>query len=281
MHTAPMDQSPAIEIIDASFAYNGVPVLSNINLALPHGEFLAILGPNGGGKTTLLKLILGLLAPASGSIRVYGRPAGKSGGLSGYLPQHTHVSPSFPITVLDAVLLGLTRPGLFGAKGLRTSPEDRDKARQALDSVAMLAHAGHRVSDLSGGQKQRVLLARALAAGPRLLLLDEPTASIDHEGKHCIYELLAKLNQDMTIVMVSHDLSVISSAVKSVACVNQTLHYHQGSKLTEEMFQTVYGHGAHACPVELLAHGPIPHRVLGPHQDRGIPACGCPDHSHD
>jgi zinc transport system ATP-binding protein len=275
--TAP---EPAVEITGLDFAYNGAQALSGVNLRLPHGDFLAILGPNGGGKTTLLKLILGLLAPTAGSVRVYGRPAGASGGLAGYLPQHTHVSPSFPITVLDAVLLGLSRPGLLGASGLKSSAPDKERAREALRSVGMLDLAERRVSGLSGGQKQRVLLARALVSGPRLLLLDEPTASIDHEGKLCIHELLAKLNEDMTIVMVSHDLSVIGSSVKSVACVNRTLHHHAGPQLTEEMFRAMYGHGSHACPVELLTHGRIPHRVLDLHQ-AGTRACGCPDHAHE
>lgn len=272
-----MDTATAIEISGLGFSYNGSPVLTGVDLALPHGDFLAVLGPNGGGKTTLIKLILGLLRPTAGTVRVYGQPAGSSGGQTGYMPQHTHVSPSFPISALDVTLLGLAQPGLFGARGLRTGAGERAQALEALDSVGMADFARTRMAGLSGGQKQRVLLARALVSRPRLLLLDEPTASIDHEGKHCIHELLGRLNQDMTIVLVSHDLSVISSAVKSVACVNRTLHHHQTPHITSEMLSATYGHGAHACPVELLTHGAIPHRVLGPHGDGTAPGCVCPD----
>lgn len=256
----------AIELSGVSFSYNGALALDRVNLTVPEGDFLAVLGPNGGGKTTLLKLMLGLLAPQAGQVRILGRPAGQAGGLIGYLPQYTHVGRSFPITVLDAVTLGLVRPGFLGVRGLLPSRGDRDLARAALARVNMLDQAERLLSDLSGGQKQRVFIARALAPSPRLLLLDEPTASVDPVNRNSLIQLLMELNRDMTIVLVSHDVSVLARGVRSVACVNRTLHQHPAPVMTQEMFQMAYGgDDAACCPVELVTHGGVPHRVLAEH----------------
>lgn len=270
--------TPAIEISDLWFAYDGVRVLEQVNLTLPAGDFLAVLGPNGGGKSTLLKLLLGLARPGGGVLRVLGQPAGQAGGRIGYLPQFTQVSASFPITVLGAVTLGLVRPGLDWFKGRAERRRERASALQALERVGLAEHAGRRLSDLSGGQRQRVFIARAIVSGPELLLLDEPTASVDGKSRQELMALLAELNRDMTIVMVSHDMSTVDGCVKSIACVNRSLHHHADSRLTPKIFAEAMGIDLVAgCPVELLAHGPVPHRVVLDHDN---PDCCGGRHAH-
>ena len=259
--------TPAIEISDLWFAYGGTRVLEQVNLTLPAGDFLAVLGPNGGGKSTLLKLLLGLTRPGGGSVRVLGQPAGQAGGRIGYLPQYTQVSASFPITVLGAAQLGLVRPGFDWFKSAAERKREREAALAALARVGLADHARRRLSDLSGGQRQRVFIARAIVSGPELLLLDEPTASVDGRSRQELMALLAELNRDMTIVMVSHDMSTVDGCVKSIACVNKSLHHHADSRLTPQIFAEATGmdHRVAGCPVELLAHGPVPHRVLLDH----------------
>jgi zinc transport system ATP-binding protein len=273
---------PAIELKDLWFAYNGERVLDGVSLTLPAGEFLAVIGPNGGGKSTLLKLLLGLEKPGGGSARVLGREPGQAGGQIGYLPQFSPVSASFPISVLGAVLLGLVKPGIdlsgvFRGSGSRRA--ERGAAMTALMRVGMADLAHRRLSDLSGGQRQRVFIARAIVSGPELLLLDEPTASIDGKSRQEFMALLARLNQDMTIVMVSHDMSTVDGCVTSIACVNRSLHHHAESRLTPEIFAEAVGADLKSgCPVELIAHGPVPHRVLLSHDD--LNCCGG-RHAHD
>ncbi|MBI5520013.1 MAG: ABC transporter ATP-binding protein [Desulfovibrio sp.] len=270
--------TPAIEISDLWFAYSGARVLDQVNLTLPRGDFLAVLGPNGGGKSTLLKLLLGLEKPGGGSLRVLGLPAGQAGGRMGYLPQFTQVSASFPITVLGAVLLGLVRPGLDWFRGAARRKAEREAAMHALSRVGLSGHAHRRLSDLSGGQKQRAFIARAIVSGPELLLLDEPTASVDGRSRQELMALLAELNRDMTIVMVSHDMSTVDGCVKSIACVNRSLHHHLDSRLTPEIFAEATGADfPGGCPVELLAHGRVPHRVV---LDHDSPDCCGGRHAH-
>lgn len=250
----------AIELNNVHFSYNGAPVLQDVSLDVAEGAFLAVLGPNGGGKSTLLKLLLGLLSPQSGTVSVLGRPPGQSGGLIGYLPQNTRTGQGFPITVLDAVVLGLVRPGLAGIRGLLPSRRERDLGRKALERVDLADQAGRSLADLSGGQRQRAFIARALVSGPKLLLLDEPTASVDPVARDGLLRLLADLSREMTIVMVSHDVSALSRGVTAVACVNRTLHSHPAPVLTPELFHMVYGGGAaEICPVDLVTHGHGPH----------------------
>ncbi len=248
----------AIELSGIFFSYDGAPVLEDVSLTVPDGDFLVVLGPNGGGKSTLLKILLGLIRPQLGTAQVLGRPAGEAGGQIGYLPQSTHISKGVPITVMDAVALGLVRPGFRGCMGLRASQADKGLARVALERVGMAEQARRTLADLSGGQKQRVLIARALVSGPRLLLLDEPTASVDPQARNSLFGLLGQLNSEMTIVMVSHDVSVLGRGVKSVACVNRTLHLHSSPSLTPEMYMA-YGVAQPCCPVELVAQGLLPH----------------------
>jgi len=253
-----------VDVSKVSFAYNGQIVLQDVSLSVRPGDFIAMIGPNGGGKTTLLKLMLGLLKPYEGAIRVLGQSARQASRNIGYVPQDVHVNHSFPITALDIVLMGKLDPK---RRWLSSSRRDRREALEALEQMDMAAYADRKIGELSGGQRQRVFIARALVTRPRLLMLDEPTASIDSKGQTDFYALLRELNRTVTILVVSHDLLVISTYVKSVACVNRSLHYHDQCEITGEMLETMYPCSVEeVCPVELLAHG-LPHRVLKDHGD--------------
>lgn len=254
---------PIIQIRDLWFAYNGETVLEGVNCHIPTGDFVAMIGPNGGGKTTLLKLMLGLLTPMHGSVRILGSPPRQVSHQIGYVPQNVDINLRFPISVLDVVLMGRLMPGV---KGVRPSRADRQAAHEALDQMGVGALAARRVGQLSGGQRQRVFVARALATRPKLLFLDEPAASMDSQGQTELYGLLQQLNTHMTIVVVSHDMLALSTHIKSVACVNRQLHYHDQAELTDDMVETMYPCATEAiCPVELVAHG-VPHRVLRAHE---------------
>ena len=252
---------PVIELQGVDFAYGREPVLSGVNLSVSAGDFVALLGPNGGGKTTLVRICLGLLKPDSGSVKILGRDAshglGSVLGRVGYVPQEIKTNQDFPITAWDLVLTGRLTPG---ARRRGWSKEDRAAAQKALERVGLWSRRNWRLGGLSGGQRQRVMIARALACGPELLFLDEPTASVDSNWQTRLYELFRDLTQKATVVMVSHDLTAVSSYVKSVACVNRLVHYHPRPEITPELLRATYN-----CPVELIAHG-IPHRVLGAHE---------------
>jgi zinc transport system ATP-binding protein len=251
-----------VEINDVDFAYNGEEVLQNVSLTINQKDFIAMIGPNGGGKTTLLKLMLGLLKPIKGNIRVLGRSTQKASSFIGYVPQDVHLNQTFPITAIDIVLMGKLDPK---KRWVRKSASNRQEAMAALERLEMSAHAEKKIGELSGGQRQRVFIARALVTQPRLLLLDEPTASIDTKGQADFFRLLKELNAEIAILVVSHDLLVVSRYVKSVACVNKELHYHNQAEITGDMLETMYPcTDADVCPVELVAHG-LPHRVLKDH----------------
>jgi zinc transport system ATP-binding protein len=253
-----------VEIKDVWFAYNGQTVLEDVSLDIRQGDFIAMIGPNGGGKTTLLKLMLGLLKPAKGSIRVLGDTTEKASHHIGYVSQDVHINRSFPITSIDVVLMGKLGPN---KRWSRSSAQDRREALDALERMEIEAFADSKIGQLSGGQRQRMIIARALVTQPKVLLLDEPTASIDAKGQAEFYRLLKALNKDITILVVSHDLVAISTYVKSVACVNKRLHYHHQAEITGEMLEEMYPcTDEEICPVELIAHG-LPHRVLKHHQD--------------
>jgi zinc transport system ATP-binding protein len=254
--------SPLIEAKDVWFAYHNENVLEGVTFEITPKDFVAMIGPNGGGKTTLLKLMLGLLEPTRGAVRIFGRPPQQVCNRIGYVPQHGAVNLHFPISVLDVVLTGYRPPG---AQWPRVNPAQRRVALEALTRMGAAHLADRRVGGLSGGQRQRVFIARALVGDPQLLFLDEPTAGIDAQGQHELYCLLEQLNTEITIVMVSHDMLALSTHVKSVACVNRQLHYHPHPELTHAMMEMMYHHPPdQACPVELLAHG-VPHRVLRRH----------------
>ena len=236
-----------IEINDLTFAYEKDIILENINLVVGPLDFLAIIGPNGGGKSTLLRLMLGLLNPMQGSIRILGGSPHEHLSEIGYVPQNTNVNTDFPIKVLEVVLMGHIggkRP-LFGY-----SKEEIACAMGALAQVGMEAYAHQRIGDLSGGQRQRVMIARALCAHPKILMLDEPTASIDVKGQKEIYELLKRLNETMAVIVVSHDISVILEYANKAAHVNKRLAFHDISN-KKETFHT-HGTDDHFCEIELL-----------------------------
>ncbi len=237
----------AIVLHDVSFGYDKNLVLENINLEVRDGDFLAIIGPNGGGKSTLLKLMLGILDPDRGNVSIYDGTPSSNIGLIGYVPQNTNVNIDFPITVLEVVMMGdvSSKRALFGY-----SVAQKESARSALKAVGMLEYANRRIGKLSGGQRQRVMIARALCASPEILLLDEPTANIDAQGQKEIYALLKKLNQEMSIVVVSHDISVILEYANKAAYINKKLEYHDISD-KKNVFHT-HGDDDHICEVELL-----------------------------
>jgi len=236
-----------IEIKNLTFSYEKDIILDNINLTVEKKDFLAIIGPNGGGKSTLLKLILGLQKVKYGSIKVYGQAPSKSLSLIGYVPQNTNVNTDFPIKVIEVVLMGHVgeRTPLFGY-----AKDEIACAMGALTQVGMQAYAQSKIGSLSGGQRQRVMIARALCAHPRILILDEPTSSIDIKGQKEIYELLKLLNQSITVIVVSHDISVILEYANKAAHINKTLSYHDISD-KEKTFHT-HNEGEHFCEVELL-----------------------------
>jgi len=249
-----------VQLEHITLAQRGVPILSDVSLELAQDDYLAILGPNGGGKTTLLRVILGLAEPDSGSVRVLGGPPGRAAGQVGYVPQHVRFDLDFPIRVMDVVRMGrLAACGAFR----RFRPEDEDASHEALARVEMADLAGRPIGALSGGQRQRVLIARALAMQPRILLMDEPMASLDERMGRNLWELLEELSHQMAVVLVSHDIGAISHYVRSVACLNVSLHGHPARELSVEALESAYG-----CPIELLAHG-HPHRVLAPHGEGG------------
>lgn len=240
-----------VDIRNLFFTYNGLPVLEDVCLTIREKDFVAIIGPNGGGKTSLLKLMLGLLQPDRGSINVLGGPPKKASHYIGYVPQNININPNFPVTVIDVVMMGQLKP--FRKRFGKTA-RNRHEALEALAQMGMDTFADSRIDELSGGQRQRVFISRALVTQPKLLLLDEPAASIDTKGQTDFYRLLQKLNGNITIVVVSHDLLVISKYMKSVACMNRRLHYHQETEITGEPMGKICPCTVEAvCPVGLVA----------------------------
>lgn len=253
---------PAVEVRDLSVFYGRNVALRSVNMTVKPGEYLGIIGPNGGGKSTLLKAILGLVPSSKGEIRIFGESLQKNRSLLGFVPQFSSIERSFPIDLYEVVLSGRMKSGLQAFA--RYSEADHEQTKAAIEQIG-LTHLTHRlISQLSGGEFQRMLIARALVCQPKLLLLDEPTASVDATARRQIYELLGKLNEQMTIIIVSHDMMAISSQVSSLACLNNRLVYHGDPELNENTVSSLYG-----CPVDLIAHG-LPHRVLRDHQMGGI-----------
>ncbi|MCP4668800.1 MAG: ABC transporter ATP-binding protein [Deltaproteobacteria bacterium] len=253
-----MTRPPAIEVKDLWFSFDRTSVLENVTFTVEQGDFLGILGPNGGGKTTLLKLLLGILRPDRGRIRVLGEAPHDARHRVGYVPQYTDVNITFPVSVLEITLMGrLSRSHMGGWY----SRKDHLKAEAVLEKVGMWGYKKRPIGSLSGGQRQRVFIARALATEPEILFLDEPTSSVDPEFETDLYEFLRELNRKVTIAVITHDIGAISRNVKSVACVNRALIFHGEGQITPEMMEMAY-----VCPVDLIAHG-TPHRVLPTHED--------------
>jgi zinc transport system ATP-binding protein len=245
-----------ISIQDLWAGYDHQTVLEDVNLSVKELDFIGIVGPNGGGKTTLFKVLLGLIPPARGEVRIMGKSIEEGRRHVGYVPQLMEFDRDFPISVWEVAQMGrLGRRRLLR----RYTPEDDEVVTDALRRVDMLDLRERPIGDLSGGQRQRVYIARALATEPDILLLDEPLASVDPRVSLNIYELLQALNSDITILIASHDIGAISSHVGTVGCLNRRLFYHGEDHLTPEMLELAY-----QCPIDLIAHG-VPHRVFPEH----------------
>ncbi len=242
------------EMNSLSVSYDGNVVLNNVDFKVNEYDFIGVIGPNGGGKTTLLKVILGLIKPISGSI-VFNTEI-LNGNNIGYLPQISTGDVNYPVTVTDVILSGMMiRKKIIS----RMSASDRKRASDVIDELGLSGLEHSSLRKLSGGQLQRVFLGRAIIGNPRLLLLDEPGNFVDSTFENDFYEKLKELNKRMTILMVSHDIGIISSHVKSYACVNRGLHYHPSSEITNEQLL------AYGCPIQLITHGDVPHTVLKYH----------------
>lgn len=251
---------PIIEIRDLSAAYDGRTVLHDVDLTVYERDFLGIIGPNGGGKTTLIKCILGLLKPAGGEIVFHApdNPAATVPSLPlGYLPQYSSIDRKFPISVEEVILSGLSIQKPLTA---RYTAKEREKGRQVVARMGLEGLEHRSIGQLSGGQLQRALLGRAIISDPAALILDEPSTYIDKRFEARLYELLAEINRECAIILVSHDIGTVLQQVKSIACVNETLDYHPDTGITTEWLERNFN-----CPIELLGHGTLPHRVLGAH----------------
>ena len=235
-----------INIDNVSFSYSHIPVVRDINLAVGEGEFLGVIGPNAGGKSTLLKLILGLLQPDAGEISVFGNRPDEGRSRLGYVPQHPAFSRDFPVNVRDAVLMGrLGEARWYGGY----TQEDKEIAINTLEAVEIDNISNQTIDSLSGGQLQRVLIARALTSRPDILILDEPTANIDTRAEEDIFGLMKQYNDHMTIIVVSHDIGFISAYVDRVACLNQTMLCHTTSEISGKTIEELYG-----VPVKMIRH---------------------------
>jgi len=247
-----------IELNSIAAGYNNNIVLDNINLKVHELDFLGIIGANGSGKTTLLKIILGLLKPLKGTMNSYFNSHDASEGGIGYLPQQNLFDRKFPITVQDVVLSGLSsRVGV-----LKTfSHKDKTLVSDILSQMGICGLKSRAIGTLSGGQMQRVFLARALVSSPKVLILDEPDTFVDQTFSDAFYDILKELNEKIAIILVSHDLGMISSHVKAIACINRTLYYHDSNIIDKKLLDSYH------CPIDLITHGDLPHRVLKTHEN--------------
>lgn len=253
-----------VTLCDVGVAYDGYDALRHVNLQIDDRDFLGIIGPNGGGKTSLVKAILGTV-PYSGSIKLAPELFRGRERLIGYMPQITNFDRAFPISVFEVVLSGLQ-----GHHGFRTpyNRKDRNRALKLIENAGIAEVAQKPIGEISGGQMQRALLARAIISEPKLLILDEPANFVDNQFEKELYHTLRELNKRMAIVMVSHDIGTISSVVKEIVCVNRHVHRHKSNILTPEQLQN------YDCPIQVISHGTIPHTVLEHH-----PGDCCHDHN--
>lgn len=248
--------SKIVEIKSVFAGYNDEIILKDVSLDIFDDDFIGIIGPNGGGKTTLLNVILGLLKPIKGSVKFCDDFRTDRNNKIGYLPQQNKIDKKFPITVKDVVLSGL----IYGSGALsRHSKADKLEAVNTLERIGICNIKNSPIGELSGGQMQKVLLARAIVSSPRLLILDEPSTFVDNQFEGELYEILNELNKEMAIIIVTHDVGTISSYVKTIACVNRSLHYHKSNKISEEQL------ALYDCPIKLITHGDVPHTVLKKH----------------
>lgn len=239
-----MDNEPIIQIRDLVFSYGGMPIFNGDQACIHRGDYVAVVGPNGGGKSTLIKLIIGLLKPNKGSILINGHPPAAMGSRLGYVPQHVNYDDLFPITVRESVLSGTLTRGL----GFY-SREDKSRADEMIDLVGLQEERYSSFAQISGGQRQRALIARALASRPEILILDEPTSSVDAEVEKQFHDLLAKLSRDLTIILITHNFSFVDEEVNRVFCINRRIHEHPAQSVNEELITASYGR-----PVKTVLH---------------------------
>lgn len=251
-------KKPILQITGLSAAYDGKVVLNNVDLTLYERDFLGVIGPNGGGKTTLMKCILGLHKPLSGKIRFFRNGEEIRTPALGYLPQYSAIDKKFPISVYEVVLSGLCKQKPLMGRYRNEHHEQVTKviARMGLEGLEQRA-----IGELSGGQLQRALLGRALVSNPDILILDEPNTYIDKRFEAKLYSLLEEINRERTIILVSHDVGTVFQNVKAIACVNETLDYHPDTEVPSEWLEEHFG-----CPIELVGHGHLPHRILKNHR---------------
>lgn len=250
-------KTPILQMTGISAAYDNKTVLENINLTVFEQDFLGVIGPNGGGKTTLIKVMLGLLNPTAGKVTFYQEGKEVPEISMGYLPQYNSIDKKFPISVYEVVLSGLNRQkSLFRS----FSPAQHEQVKQVIARMGLEGLEKRAIGQLSGGQLQRALLGRALVSNPQVLILDEPNTYIDKRFEAKLYSLLEEINRERAIVLVSHDIGTVLQNVKSIACVNGTLDYHPDTEVPAEWLEEHFG-----CPIELLGHGNLPHRVLKYH----------------
>lgn len=248
---------PLIDIRNLTVGYDENIILTDVSLTIHDSDFIGVIGPNGGGKTTLLKAILGLLTPVRGEVVFHDCMTEGNHHRIGYLPQINNIDRKFPISVSEVVSSGL----MSRKKIIRQyEKEDLKFAGELMNQMGIYEIRNKAIGELSGGQIQRALLCRALVNRPKLLVLDEPNTYVDNRFEKELYEKLRKLNEDIAILLVSHDLGTISTYVKSIACVNHSLHYHPGNKITPELME------AYECPIQIITHGKIPHTVLHQHE---------------
>lgn len=270
-YTSPL---PALAIDNVSFSYEEDVVLDDITISVPQNKFLAVIGPNGGGKTTLLRLLLGLLVPKTGTISLFGNTPQEARKCLGYVPQYSTLKSTFPSTVLDMVLMGAAKPSFFGGVWSRDT-KAKEKAQYFLHMMGLEKKAQNTLGELSGGQRQRALIARALMGKPEdthspfLLLLDEPTASIDPAGKHCFYESLGLLRGSVTIIIVSHEMFVGSDFFDDVVFINKKLTVLPEKRITAESLAYLFGDHQHDCPLGDLLH------ASGVHHEKGCTHGAC------
>jgi zinc transport system ATP-binding protein len=242
-----------VDLKNIDAAYNGKIVLKDVSLEIHAEDFIGVIGPNGGGKTTLLNIILGLLKPDKGSIV---RNIEKSD--IGFLPQVNQFDNQFPITVSDVVLSGMTTG--FNLRKRKNAFTDQ-KVKSTLEAVGISELKNRPIGELSGGELQRTMLARAIISSPKILVLDEPNTYVDNKFEQELYRILKELNKTMAILLVSHDVGTITPYIKTIACVNNSLHYHASNEISSDQLK-VYN-----CPIEMVTHGTVPHRVIQEHND--------------
>jgi zinc transport system ATP-binding protein len=253
--------NPLLQLTDISAAYDGKTVLSHVDLTVYHRDFLGIIGPNGGGKTTLIKVMLGLVKPTTGSLHFFRQGEEVHEIKMGYLPQYNQIDKKFPISVREVVLSGLAKEKPLWR---RYSAEQHERVSEMIVRMGLEGLEDRPIGALSGGQLQRAMLGRALVSNPEVVILDEPNTYIDKKFEARLYSLLEEINKERAVVLVSHDIGSVLQNVKTIACVNETLDYHPDTEVPAEWLEEHFG-----CPIDLLGHGNLPHRVLQCHHGHG------------